>query len=122
MEPVTVHRSPTGVSKPMLIGLVLALAIGAYLGGSLASGLNQGGLGSVVALVVGLILGTILAVMAVVAAILAKSRDTSGQAAARSIFFAGVALVIGIGIGWAVEPAFRPRVPANRWSWRLRGR
>ena len=79
MDPVTVHRSPTGISKPMLIGLVLALAIGAYLGGSLASGLNQGGLGSVVALVVGLILGTILAVMAVVAAILAKSRDTSGQ-------------------------------------------
>jgi hypothetical protein len=108
MDPVTVHRSPTGISKPMLIGLVLALAIGAYLGGSLATGLNQGGLGSIVALLVGIIVGTILAVMAVVAAILAKSRDTSGHAAARSIFFAGAALVIGVGIGWAVEPVFRP--------------
>lgn len=107
MDPVTVHRSPTGVSKAKLAGLAVALAIGAYLGTGLASGLNQGGLGSIVALVVGLILGTILAVMAVVAAILALSRDESGHRAARSIFVAGIVLVAGVLVGWAVEPVFR---------------
>ena len=121
MEPVNVHRSPTGISKPMLIGLVLALAIGAYLGGSIASGVNQGGMGSLFALIGGIVVGSILAVMAVVAAILAKSRDTSGHAAARSIFFVGTAFVIGVGIGWAVEPAFRPEYHELASS-RLRGR
>lgn len=108
MDPVTVHRSSPGVSKAKLAGLAVALAIGAYLGGSLASGLGQGGLGSIVALLVAVILGSILAVMAVVAVILAKSPDESGHRAARSIFVAGIALVTGVGIGWAVEPAFRP--------------
>jgi hypothetical protein len=55
-----------------------------------------------------LIVGAILAVMALVAAILAKSPDESGHRAARSIFVAGIALVTGLAIGWAVEPAFRP--------------
>lgn len=108
MDPVTVRRSPTGVSKAKLAGFVVALALGAYIGGGLASGLNQGGPGSIVVLLTGVIVGTILAVMAVVAAILALSRDKSGHRAARSIFVAGVVFVAGVGVGWAVEPAFRP--------------
>jgi hypothetical protein len=108
MDPVTVPRSRGGVSKPKLAALAVVLAIGAYLGGGLASGLNQGGLGSIVVLLTGVIVGTILAVMAVVAAILALSRDESGHRAARSIFIAGIVFVAGVGVGWAVEPAFRP--------------
>jgi hypothetical protein len=108
MDPVTVPRCRGGVSKPKLAALAVVLAIGAYLGGTLASGLNQGGLGSIVALVVAVIVGAILAVMALVAAILVKSSDTSGRRAARSIVVAGIVFVAGAGVGWAVEPAFRP--------------
>jgi hypothetical protein len=108
MDPVTAPRSRTGVSKPKLVALAVALVVGVYLGGALATGLNQGGLGSIVALVVALIVVAVLAVMAVVAGILALSRDESGHRAARSIFVAGIVFAGGALVGWAVAPAFRP--------------
>lgn len=103
MDPSIIRQSLATVSRPKLAFWVAALGGGVYLGFRIADGLARADfLGQFGAIVAGGIAVVVLA--GLVAIGLALLPDKASRTAARTAILAGVLLLAGVGVGWAITP------------------
>lgn len=96
MDRSTARDSGSATSWPKLAFWAVALGVGAYLGYTIALNVDETGIAFFNVIVAGFLAVAILVVLAVIA-ILARGRPAS-----RVATVAGILLVVGVGIGWAI--------------------
>jgi hypothetical protein len=79
-----------------LVFWAVAVAVGAYLGYTIGSNLDETGIAFFNVIVAGFLAGAILVVLAVFAIL------RRGHPASQAATVAGILLVVGVGIGWAI--------------------
>jgi hypothetical protein len=105
MDRSTARDPGSATSWPKLAFWAVALGVGAYLGYAIRFNFDTTTIASVNVIIAGFLAVAILAVLAVFA-ILARGRPAS-----RAATVAGVLLVVGVGIGWAITSVLGLKAP-----------